>query len=57
MDAHRPGARIEAPVKEIRAAVADRDVRYWHFRTFHLHRRMCTIGGKADMTLTLDNVR
>jgi len=30
MDGHRPGARIEAPSKEIRAAVADRDVRYWH---------------------------
>jgi hypothetical protein len=27
------------------------------FRTSHLHRRMSAIGGKADMTLTLDNVR
>jgi hypothetical protein len=27
------------------------------FRTSHRHRRMSAIGGKADMTLTLDNVR
>jgi hypothetical protein len=30
---------------------------YGTFRTSHPHRQMSALGAKADMTLTLDNVR